>query len=134
MNKQRRDTYRGQTGFFLRGGQGLKCVVVNGAIAKLLSARRADTLTAIYSRRLIRVICISVMFSRNEKPIYIYRKKPVKSRYALIGSRTPFAARGLGLNTTYPLHLHRKGHLDTWRNTYLSQRSLRIAGLKAGSG
>ena len=133
MRRQMPSTYRGRTGFFLRGGQGLKVRVVNGAMCKLLNASAADTLTAIYSPRLTRLICLSVMSSRNERVIFTSRLIVGKLPYGVIGCRIPYNEPGLALNTTYPLRGRQRALVATWRNTYLSRRCLRTRGARDGN-
>lgn len=128
-----RITSSGATGFFLRGARGQKVRVVNGVMSPLLNARRADILTAIYSRRLILGICIWVMFLKNVNRIPIHPSTHGRLQFGLIGSRAQWQVVASALSTTYPLHPARMGQVDMWRNTYLSKRCLRHTGLKGGN-
>lgn len=125
-------TSNGATGFFLRGARGQKVRVVNGVMSPLLSARRADTLTAIYSQRLIQETCILVMFGKREPETFTFHAIQGKLRFARTGLVRLYCEQASVLSMTYPLHLARMGQVDMWRSTYLSKRCLRHTGLKGG--
>jgi len=132
--KVRKTISNGQTGFFLRGDHELKVRVVNGVMFKLLNANQGDTLTAIYSLRLIRKTYISVMCSKRERLIYIHLNRREKLLCAPIGCKVRLSKLASALSTTYPLHRRRKEQVAMWRSTYLNRRSLRVIGPRVGSG
>ena len=123
----------GQTVFSLRSDRDLNVLIVNGAIAPLLSARRADTLTAIYSVGLIRWIAISVIKRRTETRTDNFAPRVGLKPSDPIGYTTLFCPQVSARSMTYPLHGLSKQQVATLRNTCLKARFSRLNGLKAGN-
>lgn len=133
MSKPKQDTSRGQIGFWMRVDKGANVRVVNGRMYKLLNAKSADTLTAIYSLFLIRAVLMSLALRSGSLTIRGVASILWATDYGLIGLKGSVSGLDWENNTTYPLLTPSRERAAMLRSTYLSNRRLRQAGLKVGS-
>ena len=130
---QKKTTGSGLTGFWMQVGRNGSVQIKNGTMYKLLSAKRANTLTHILSRRFVLRSLRALLYAKRKDRRADNAKSSYPRTYGLIGLKTNYARAGLGISMTSQKFAKRKGQVGMRQNTSLSRPFSNLIGLRDGS-